>query len=351
MFACFEGTPGSGKSYDAIKKILDNLKKRRVVYTNIDGVFEPDQLEFTKYYTGLDDWEISKYFLPLDNSSVHTFYKSGQRGYLAVIDEAHKPFNSRDFQKEKNRLFADWSSTHRHEGVDCILITQDAQKIDSQIRSNFEWTYRYRKMNFFGGLTDNFYLVYTFTGEGDGRPIGPPTKKRYDSRIFNCYKSYVADDLKEVGFMKKVNILKHPIFFALPVILLLFLYLASKSSFAKGKFVPDRKVVSASTSTITSPVPVPVFVQPQKSVKKVSSGKKLAVSIKKDNSGVYVVMGFFDGDGQGQYVIRPVDDLENLDVPACYIHELNLDTICKCKARSHNFVGQRFEIPKEMIVY
>ena len=39
MIVGFVGTPGSGKSYDAVKKILFNLKKGRHVYTNIDDPF------------------------------------------------------------------------------------------------------------------------------------------------------------------------------------------------------------------------------------------------------------------------------------------------------------------------
>ena len=49
MIIIHEGVPGSGKSYDAVRKIIDALKKGRVVYTNIDGL---DKDQCREYLTG-----------------------------------------------------------------------------------------------------------------------------------------------------------------------------------------------------------------------------------------------------------------------------------------------------------
>ena len=55
MIIGFAGTPGSGKTYEAVKKITDNLQWGRVVYTNIDGMSDPECLEMIKSYCGLSD--------------------------------------------------------------------------------------------------------------------------------------------------------------------------------------------------------------------------------------------------------------------------------------------------------
>lgn len=38
MIIFFDGNSGSGKTYEAVKKIIDNLRRGRKVYTNIDGL-------------------------------------------------------------------------------------------------------------------------------------------------------------------------------------------------------------------------------------------------------------------------------------------------------------------------
>ena len=41
MIYGYVGTPGSGKTYEAVMCILENLKMGRVIYTNIDGLEMP----------------------------------------------------------------------------------------------------------------------------------------------------------------------------------------------------------------------------------------------------------------------------------------------------------------------
>ena len=82
MITAFLGVPGSGKSYDAVKKIVDNLKKKRVVYTDIEGMDSDDCQEVVKTLTGLDDYEFSLYFHFLQNWQVKEFWKHCKVGSL-----------------------------------------------------------------------------------------------------------------------------------------------------------------------------------------------------------------------------------------------------------------------------
>ena len=60
MIIGFAGTPGSGMTYEAVEKILDNHQWRRVVYTNIDGIMDPACLEAIKSCCGLSDLSLKK---------------------------------------------------------------------------------------------------------------------------------------------------------------------------------------------------------------------------------------------------------------------------------------------------
>lgn len=299
MIVFFVGTPGSGKSFEAVKKIVDNLQAGRTVCTNIEGMDDPFCQEYLKNLLQMDDYTFSRRFIFLDRHQVKRFWKTEEiidlkhfhdsenntfddvttllnvpicpKGSLVVIDEVHKYFNARDWNdrpdpkdKDKNydengkevsinRAMADWASTHRHLGFDLVLITQDIDKVDKQVRSMTEWCYYFRKVNFFGGAVQKKYLCYAYSGDDHG---GKPLSKNvrtYDPKYFRCYKSYSTADAKEIGFMTHVNILKHPIFYAIPVVLCFTLYMFfGKSSFASGDLFGVSKVQHKYDNLVTT---------------------------------------------------------------------------------------------------
>ena len=174
---------------------------------------------------------------------------------------------------------ADWASTHRHEGYDLVLITQDIEKVEKQIRSLTEWSYFFRKVNFLGSKVSKKYLCYSYSGDDHhGTPLSK-NFRTYQSKYFRCYKSYTNADAKEVGFMTHVNILKHPIFFAIPVVLIFCVWMASKSSLASGDlFGTDKRLKEAAKKIELQPkaqqigVPAP---QPTAAIQKPLSSNSL----------------------------------------------------------------------------
>lgn len=249
MIAAFVGTPGSGKTYDAVKKIVDNMRKiegksPRHIYTNIEGMDEPECQHYLKDYLGYDDYEFSKYFHWKSDKEIVNFYEYVKDNSLIVIDEIHKLYSNRDWQTDKNKQFADWCSTHRHFGCDLIFITQDMEKVEKHVRSLVQWSYLYRKVDFMGGAVKRKYIKYSYSGDDVKCKALTTNTGTYESHIFNCYKSYSTQDAKELGFMKGINIFKHPIFYALPVVICLTLYLFfGKSSFATGDILGSKKVM------------------------------------------------------------------------------------------------------------
>ena len=248
MIIGFAGTPGSGKTYEAVKKILDNLQMGRVVYTNIDGIMDPECQEMIKCYCGLSDLALVRLLHSLEDWQVPEFWMHVEPKCLIVLDEVQKVFSSREWQTTKNNLFASWASTHRHNGFDLVLISQAVERVDSAVRSLYEWTYVFRKVNFFGSAVQRKYICYSYAGDDTA---GDPLKKNietYDPAVFRCYKSYVSKDVKELGIMQHVNVLKHPVFFAIPVVLVFTLYmLIAKSSLGTGDlFGANRAMLAAS---------------------------------------------------------------------------------------------------------
>lgn len=321
MIIIFEGTPGSGKSYDAVQKIIDNLRKGRIVYTNMEGMELPQQQEHIKAQCQLGDWEFSQQFFFLDGADLLEFWKVVKKGSLIVIDEAHKLYNSRDWQKQINRDCANWCSTHRHGGYDVVFITQAVEKLDAQIRTLVEFTYRYRKINFFGSLVTNSYLVYPFAGDDTGKAMASPFKRMYRKQIFDCYKSYVTADVKELGIMSHINILKHPVFYLIPCVLIAFIYFFSQSSFADGRLFPVPRV-----SAVVPVVPADVVLPSVVAVGAPRTQKKGSATSK--------VLGRADGLKNTYFVLL----MPGSDDPVT-LGSYEVDELCRCNSKARLNVG------------
>ncbi|MBI4690417.1 MAG: hypothetical protein HY754_09160 [Nitrospirae bacterium] len=62
--------------------------------------------------------------------------------------------------------------------------------------------------------------------------------RTYDPRIFMCYDSYISRDIKELKVMTHSNIFKHPVFYAIPVMIVVFIIMFMKSGFSRGEIIP-----------------------------------------------------------------------------------------------------------------
>jgi len=260
MIIGFVGTPGSGKSYEAVKKILDNIRLGRKIFTNIDGLDRPECREAIKAYCNLTDFQLETCLNHLSKAQAVEFWLHCEPGSMVVIDEVHKLFSNREWQSKTNKDFTEWASTHRHEGYDLVLVTQDIEKVDKHARSLIEWTYFFRKVNFFGSLVQQKYICYAYAGDDHNGQALSKNVRRYDPAIFPCYKSYSASDVKELGFMQHVNVLKHPVFYAIPVLLLVLGFFYSRSSFATGDMLGAK--AAAATPTQATKIERPALAQP-----------------------------------------------------------------------------------------
>lgn len=255
MIICFEGTPGSGKSYEAVKKIIDNLKLGRIVYTNIDGLDNPLCREHIKSFADINDYQLSTQLIYLENWQALEFHKHISDKSLVVLDEVHKLYSNRNWQTDINKEFANWSSTHRKTGNDVILITQNLDKVDTHVRSLVEWTYRFKKLNMLGKLFRNGYKRHSYVEDDTSGKALDVTFYRYNPRYYPCYKSYTSEDIKELNIMEHTNLFKHPVFLILPIFLCLAIYLIFfKSSFATGDLFGSKKILQRADAVKTQAV-------------------------------------------------------------------------------------------------
>lgn len=112
MITLITGVPGTGKTAYAVKELL-KLKGERPVFSNINGL------------------KIDHF--PIDHEWVQTWHEQAPQEALIVIDEAQHSFRPRpQGSKVPDNVAA--FETHRHLGVDFILITQRPTLIDANIR-------------------------------------------------------------------------------------------------------------------------------------------------------------------------------------------------------------------------
>ena len=237
MIIAFVGTPGSGKTYEAVVKIVENLKLGRKIYTNIDGLDDSGRQELIRNYCGIPESKFHGLLNFIPDEDLSSFWNICDKGSLIVLDEVQKVFRNRDWSSQKNVDFSNWASTHRHNGYDVILLTQFLDSIEKGVRELVEWTYKFRKLNMFGSMMQKFsrgYFKMAFVGTDTTKEAMQKVVCRYRKEIFPLYSSYVAKDIKELGIMSHGNVLARPVFIIIPVIFVVFMVLASKSSLMGG---------------------------------------------------------------------------------------------------------------------
>jgi len=201
MITLITGTPGAGKTLYAIAKLLQPVigttvtKKNddgstdeitRIVYTNINGL----QLDHEPISSGGDwsqDPKRAWHFQPIgDGKGLRDWHQWAKPGSLIVYDEFQKVWpmvpNGTPVPPDIQSL-----DTHRHLGVDFILITQSPNNYNRHIQGLVGRHLHVRRMGNLG-LT----IVYEWDHCSRQLMYSKSISKapwRYDKSIFKLYKS------------------------------------------------------------------------------------------------------------------------------------------------------------------
>jgi len=250
MINLITGTPGAGKTYLAIKLLIDQYffyhkkdrsfyrnekSKKYTIFTNIDDlklphknltqIFEENNIDFETFFT-----------VPYQEK-LHKKYPF----VIYVIDEAQRyiPYNF------KNKDVVYYFDYHRHFGDKIYLITQDYSKISKSINVLSELEYRAVKSTF------SLFGEFRYNIKSAGDIFKRKTMKK-DKKIFDLYTSFVGDDQ-----MKHTNPLKYYVFFliALFAFMVPFFYwyiTPSKAQIEKARH--PKKVVKTQFKPSLNPV-------------------------------------------------------------------------------------------------
>lgn len=151
MIEQFIGTIGSGKTYHALERIIEHLKKGKYVIANFPLTFPPGMIR-----KGYADRFL---YLPTehleDESGIAIFMKMSQEYdfdefknlCLVVLDEAGDVFPPNQSTSELQRTWKKFFKLSRHMGYDFILIMQDETEINKTIAKCMEYKVVHRKAN------------------------------------------------------------------------------------------------------------------------------------------------------------------------------------------------------------
>lgn len=183
MIVFNEGTPGSGKSYDAmLSHILPALAAGRHVYARINGLDYARIAEHLK----LPPERVSELLHDVHPDQVRELPKVVVNDALVVIDEAHEFFKSGRQQLDPE--LEDFFAKHRHKGLDIVLMSQFYRRVHMAVRARIERKAVFSKLQAIG--KPNMYVVRHYqTIEPDKYEKLDAQTKSYDPAIFPLYKT------------------------------------------------------------------------------------------------------------------------------------------------------------------
>jgi len=204
MIELYEGVPGSGKSYHAIcEKFLPWVKQGRRLYIAVDGIY----LDRLSLFTGIELSVLEQQItIWKDSVEVLQAFPHVEPGSAVIIDEAQTVFRS--MQKVEPGLLR-WLETHRHYGVDILLMSQDFRQMSQGVTRLIEATVKFRKLAFVGmskkyqgkvrGNPEDHDVIRAFVG-----PYSPAIRE--EKRSHTVFKSArvtigIAAGLFAIGLM------------------------------------------------------------------------------------------------------------------------------------------------------
>jgi len=192
MIEIFEGRLGGGKTYSAVVRIVDHIRRGGLVCTNVEIVWDK-----VKAYCA-DKWEVvieDDQLIKLTDEQIGEFHRhtpSGENGspVLVVVDEAHLNFNSRDWNQSSRELLA-FLTQSRKVHTDVIFISQSQLNMDKQFARLVQYIWRFRDLSKWKipglGIAYPFQQILACQFDYDGRTMLTKAFHQKDVAIFGLY--------------------------------------------------------------------------------------------------------------------------------------------------------------------
>lgn len=184
MITVITGTPGAGKTLYTIEKLLLPLVGKTVKGRDADG----NEVEHPRtIYTNINGLQIDHELIDGgDNQGLRDWHKWAKPGAVIVFDEVQKVWppraNGSKVPEDIQEL-----DTHRHKGVDFILITQSVMNIDRHLHALGGRHLHVRRV---GNM--KAAIVYEWDHVSKSLQYSKSIAKhpwRYSSKVFKLYKS------------------------------------------------------------------------------------------------------------------------------------------------------------------
>lgn len=192
MLYLLTGVPGSGKTL----KVVSMLAKQK------------DFMNRPLYVDGIPDLKIPHEEIP-EGESIQTWPKWAPPGAIIVVDECQRIFRPRPSGSKVPDYVAELE-THRHRGLDFLLITQHPRLIDVHLRSLIEHHTHFSKTNL--GLRRK--LEWTTGGAKDPESRANIKEAlisvyRLDKSVYGLYKS--AEEHTKIRTKKSKLLIMFPL--------------------------------------------------------------------------------------------------------------------------------------------
>lgn len=237
MITLITGAPGTGKTAFLVSLLLSNEYKDRPLYVYGIPELKVPHNEFPSIENETKE-----------NTPVHHWHETIPDGSLVVVDECQKHFRPRGPSAKVPDYIAEFE-THRHRGLDFILVTQGSHLIDSNLRPLIA-RHIHLKKTILGRYS---YEWAECKNEREDSNLTKAVRKRYKlpSKAFTHYKS--------AELHTNVKISKPWQFYALFVFVALAIFLVYRVVVSfNQKFKPDNLPTIEQGATARPAAPVPV---------------------------------------------------------------------------------------------
>lgn len=181
MITLITGAPGSGKTLYCIDKLM-----RPVIGTTVDGVDAEGnpQTYNRRIFSNINGLLLDHVLV--DGAWLEGVAQNRETGAFIVFDEVQRVWPNRAVGSKKPAA-VEYLETHRHDGVDVVLMTQNPQLLDPAVRALVG---RHLHMRRVGGL--GAALVYEWDACSNSlnyKNAFSKTPYRYNKAVFKLYTS------------------------------------------------------------------------------------------------------------------------------------------------------------------
>lgn len=192
MIYVYTGTPASGKTLHAVREVLNQDKRNFPTIINfeinVDALRYPENVYFPKGAIKPEHLiNFSRWYC-----AARGYSRPNEGEILLVIDEAQTVFNSRAWNEAGRKEWITFFSQHRKYGFDIILITQNIEMLDKQIRALVEYNVVHRSVKYFIGNKMLHFFLKLFMGTFQVSVFWYHTKMKVTSYRIRSYKKCYA---------------------------------------------------------------------------------------------------------------------------------------------------------------